>query len=91
MYKKYDNTEQVVAIICNLYKKEYGPKTSTRLLIDHINKEHKRNISIKQQTWLSFIQKLYDKVNTVRVKDCLDTTIDFVVGSQMSFSIVDSS
>ncbi len=45
--KKYDDTEQVVAIICNLCKKEYGPKTSTRPLMDHINKEHKHNISIK--------------------------------------------
>ena len=49
MYKKYDDTEQVVAIICNLCKKEYGPKTSTQPLMDHINKEHKCNISIKQQ------------------------------------------
>ena len=47
MYKKYDNTEQVVAIICNLCKKEYRPKISTQPLIDHINKEYKRNISIK--------------------------------------------
>ena len=90
MYKKYDDTEQVVAIIYNLYKKEYGPKISTQPLMDHINKEHKCNISIKQQTWLSFIQKLYDKVNTVRVKDCLDVTINFVVKFQMLFSIVDS-
>src|SRR6266542_6088700 len=91
MYKKYDDTEQVVAIICNLCKKEYGPKISTRPLMDHINKEHKRNISIKQQTRLSFIQKPYGKVDIVRVKDCLDATIDFIVGSQMPFSIVDSS
>src|SRR6266542_4429968 len=91
IYKKYDDTEQVVAIIYNLYKKEYRSKTSTRPLMDHINKEHKRNISIKQQTRLSFIQKLYGKVDTVRVKDCLDATIDFVVRSQMLFSIVDSS
>src|SRR6266542_2331303 len=91
MYKKYDDTEQVVTIICNLCKKGYGLKTSTRPLMDYINKEHKHNISIKQQTRLSFIQKLYGKVNTVRVKDCLDATIDFVVRSQMLFSIVDSS
>src|SRR6266540_3164961 len=49
MYKKYDDTEQVVAIIYNLCKKEYGPKTSIQPLMDHINKEYKRNISIKQQ------------------------------------------
>ncbi len=91
MYKKYDNMKQVIAIICNLYKKEYGLKTLTQPLIDHINKEHKRNISIKQQTQLNFIQKLYGKVDIVRVKDCLDVTIDFVVRSQMPFSIVDSS
>src|SRR6266511_3684153 len=91
MYKKYDDMEQVVAIICNLCKKEYGPKTSTRPFMDYINKEHKRNISIKQQTQLSFIQKPYDKVDTVRIKNCLDATIDFIVGSQMSFSIVNSS
>src|SRR6266540_4126312 len=29
MYKKYDDIKQIVAIICNLCKKEYGPKTST--------------------------------------------------------------
>ncbi len=29
IYKKYDDTEQVVAIICNLCKKEYRPKIST--------------------------------------------------------------
>ncbi len=63
IYKKYDDTEQVVAIICNLCKKEYGSKTSTRPLIDYINKEHKHNISIKQQIRLSFIQKLYGKVD----------------------------
>ncbi len=83
--------EQIVAIICNLCKKEYGLKTSIWSLIDHINKEHKYNISIKQQIQLSFIQKLYGKVDTVRVKDCLDVIINFVVGSQMPFSIVDSS
>ncbi len=49
MYKKYDNTEQVVAIICNLCKKEYVSKTSTRPLMDHINKENKRNISISSK------------------------------------------
>ncbi len=91
MYKKYDDIEQVIAIICNLCKKEYGLKTSTRPLMDHINKEHKRNISIKQQTQLSFIQKLYSKVDIVRVKDCLDVTIDFIVRSQMPFSIMNSS
>ncbi len=48
MYKKYDNMEQVVAIICNFCKKEYKPKISTRPLINYINKEHKCNISIKQ-------------------------------------------
>ena len=68
-----------------------GQKISTRLLMDHINKEHKHNISIKQQTQLSFIQKPYGKVDTVRVKDCLDATIDFIVRFQMSFSIVNSS
>ncbi len=47
MYKKYNDIKQVVTIICNLYKKEYGPKTSIQLLMDHINKEHKHNISIK--------------------------------------------
>ena len=81
MYKKYDNTEQVVAIICNLCKKEYGPKTSTRPLMDHINKEYKHNISIKQQIWLSFIQKLYGKVDTVRMKNCLDAIINFIIRS----------
>src|SRR6266498_1425745 len=91
MYKKYDDTEQVVAIIYNLCKKEYRPKILTRPLINHINKEHKYNISIKQQIQLSFIQKLYGKVDIIRVKDCLDTTIDFIVGSQMPFSIVNSS
>src|SRR6266498_5741726 len=29
MYKKYDDMEQIVAIICNLCKKEYRPKIST--------------------------------------------------------------
>src|SRR6266542_6032838 len=29
MYKKYDNMKQVIAIICNWYKKEYGLKTLT--------------------------------------------------------------
>ncbi len=29
IYKKYDDMEQVVAIICNLCKKEYRPKTLT--------------------------------------------------------------
>ena len=29
MYKKYDDTNKVVAIICNLCKKEYSPKIST--------------------------------------------------------------
>ncbi len=91
MHKKYNDMKQVVAIICNLCKKEYGSKISTRLLMDHINKEHKHNISIKQQTQLSFIQKPYGKVDTVRVKDCLDATIDFIVRFQMSFSIVNSS
>ncbi len=91
MYKKYDDMKQIVVIICNLYKKKYGPKISTRLLMNYINKEHKYNIFIKQQIWLSFIQKLYGKVNTVRVKDCLDVTIDFIVRSQMPFSIVNSS
>src|SRR6266540_4139312 len=90
MYKKYDDMEQVVAIICNLCKKEYELKISTRSFMDHINKEHKYNISIKQQIQLSFIQKPYGKVDTIRVKDCLDTTIDFIVRSQMPFSIVDS-
>ncbi len=47
IYKKYDDTEQVIAIICNLYKKEYKPKTSIWPLMNYINKEHKRNISIK--------------------------------------------
>ncbi len=47
IYKKYDDMEQVVTIICNLCKKEYGPKISTQSLMDYINKEHKRNISIK--------------------------------------------
>ncbi len=82
--------KQVIAIICNLCKKEYGSKTSTQSFIDHINKEYKHNISIKQQTWLSFIQKPYGKVDTIKVKDCLDATIDFIVRSQMPFSIVNS-
>ncbi len=90
MYKKYDDMEQIVAIICNLCKKEYEPKTSTWLLMDHINKEHKHNISIKQQIQLSFIQKSYGKVDIVRVKDCLDIIINFIVRSQMPFFIVDS-
>ncbi len=81
MYKKYDNMKQVIIIIYNLCKKEYGLKTSTRLLMDHINKKYKHNISIKQQTQLSFIQKLYSKVDIVRVKDCLDATIDFIIES----------
>ena len=50
MYKKYDDTNKVVAIICNLCKKEYSPKTSMRPLMDYIFKEYKCNISIKQQT-----------------------------------------
>ncbi len=79
MYKKYNNMKQVIVIIYNLCKKEYGSKILIWSLIDYINKEHKHNISIKQQTWFSFIQKSYDKVNTIKVKDCLDVTINFVV------------
>ncbi|CAI2183646.1 200_t:CDS:2 [Funneliformis geosporum] len=39
-----------LAIIYNLYKKEYGSKISRRPLSDYLSKEHKCNISIKQQT-----------------------------------------
>ena len=91
MYKKYDDTNKVVAIICNLCKKEYSSKTLMRLLMDHISKEHKRNISIKQQTQLHFVKNPYGKFDAIRVKDCTNATIDFVVGSQMPFSIVESS
>src|SRR3954470_13389398 len=83
MYKKYDDTNKVVAIICNLCKKEYSSKTSTRPLMDHISKEHKHNISIKQQTRLHFVKNPYGKFDAIRVKDCTSVTIDFVVGSQM--------
>jgi len=47
MYKKHNDKEKVIAIICNLYKKKYEPKTFIRLLIDYINKEYKHNISVK--------------------------------------------
>ena len=59
--------------------------------MDHISKEHKCNISIKQQTRLHFVKNPYGKFNAIRVKDCTNATIDFVVGSQMPFSIVESS
>ena len=91
MYKKYDDMNKVVAIICNLCKKEYSPKISTRPLMDHISKEHKCNISIKQQTRLHFVKNPYGKFDIIRVKDCINATIDFVVRSQMLFSIVESS
>jgi hypothetical protein len=62
-----------------------------RPLMDYIFKEYKCNISIKQQTWLYFIKNPYGKFDAIRVKDCTNATIDFVVGSQMPFSIVESS
>ncbi|CAI2198624.1 12220_t:CDS:1, partial [Funneliformis geosporum] len=80
-----------IAIICNLCKKEYSPKTSTQSLMDHISKEYKYNILIKQQTQLYFVKNPYGKFNAIRVKDCINATIDFVVESQMLFSIVGSS
>ncbi len=58
--------------------------------MNYINKEHKCNISIKQQIWFSFIQKSYDKVDIIRMKDCLDTIINFVIRSQMPYFIVNS-
>ncbi len=33
---------------------------------------------------------VYGKINTVRVKDCLNATIDFVIRSQILFSIVNN-
>jgi len=48
--------------------------------MDHINKKYKYNIFVKQQTQLSSIQKLYNKMNTRRVKDYIKVTIDFIVG-----------
>ena len=48
MYKKYNDEKNLIAIVCNLCKKEYEPKTSTRPLKDYLIKEHKCNFNIKQ-------------------------------------------
>ncbi len=80
IYKKHNDKEEVIAIIYNFYKKEYRLKIFIRLLMDHINKKYKYNIFVKQQTQLSSIQKLYNKMNTRRVKDYIKVTIDFIVG-----------
>ena len=41
--------------------------------------------------WLYFVKNPYGKFDAIRVKDCTNATIDFVVGSQMLFSIIESS
>ncbi|CAG8632836.1 1815_t:CDS:1 [Diversispora eburnea] len=90
MYKKYNDEGKFIAIVCNLCKKEYETKTSTSPLKEHLIKEHKHNVIIKQQTKLNFIKKPYDKDDVIRIKDYNDALLNLVIGYQLPFAIVNN-
>ena len=90
MFKQYDDEGKFIAIVCRLCKKEYGIKTSTSPLMSHLIKEHKRNVSIKQQSKLNFNKKPYSKDDAIRIKDCNDALLNFIIGYQLPFAIVNN-
>ncbi|CAG8525114.1 10244_t:CDS:2 [Diversispora eburnea] len=83
-----EETSDIIDIPINEF--EYGTKTSTSLLKEHLIKEYKYNVTIKQQTKLNFIKKLYSKDDVIRVKDYNDALLNLVIRYQLPFIIVNN-
>ncbi|CAG8530945.1 16107_t:CDS:2 [Cetraspora pellucida] len=86
MHEEKDKTEANIVIYNNCSQK-YSINTSMEILAEHLNKIHNYDITLKQRRYS--VQKPYSKDDTVYIEEHESSVLDFFIGNQISFNIVE--
>ncbi|CAG8634471.1 19691_t:CDS:1, partial [Racocetra fulgida] len=89
MHEKVDSNKTAI-VRCDYCPQEYSIKTSTGVLTDHLNKQHKYNITLNQKH-KSLAKKPYGNEDTQRIKECTTSILNFIISNQALFKIVKST